>query len=460
MPNESRGPNWLPRLGWTLVVLAFVAFVWGLDRRSRLEAPDDQVIRMLFVPSVEQGTLVERGDELATFIRQDSGLTLKVDVPTSYAAVIQALGSGQADVAWMPAFAYVIANARYGAEAKLQVVRSAERFGLIVARSGPGEIDSIEALAGQGVALPSDIVPELAEVMRATLDARAPGWIEHGAASDKEAVRALLERPEEIAAAVSSWVFSGPHDFVGDGRKELEYERPGALARTRELFRTEEPVIEHVSNYHGCILTRVDSPIRRLSDLNGARFAYSDETSTSGHIFPRMLLERNEVSLARSFYAGGHQNVIQAVLEGSVNGGAAFYSPPNELQRRDGVFVGDARYLIIKRLQGEEARLGLLDEIRVLALSDPIPNDLCAKRAGFPAETWKKFEASLQRYLQTEEGKAVLFDVLTAIGAAPTDDAAFDGFREALRTSGLSAEGLLEEAEKKLESRRQKKESS
>ena len=74
--------------------------------------------------------------------------------------------------------------------------------------------------------------------------------------------------------------------------------------------------------------------------------------------------------------------------------------------------------------------------------------------------TWKKFEASLQRYLQTEEGKAVLFDVLTAIGAAPTDDAAFDGFREALRTSGLSAEGLLEEAEKKLESRRQKEESS
>ena len=42
----------------------------------------------------------------------------------SYAAVIEALGAGQADVAWMPAFAYVIAHARYGAEVKLQVVRS------------------------------------------------------------------------------------------------------------------------------------------------------------------------------------------------------------------------------------------------------------------------------------------------------------------------------------------------
>ena len=118
----STGSSWLPRIGWTLVVLFFAVFVWGLERRSRLQVSQDQIIRMLFVPSVEQGTLVRRGDQLATFIRQDTGLTLKVEVPTSYAAVIQALGSGQADLAWMPAFAYVIANARYGAEADKTLV--------------------------------------------------------------------------------------------------------------------------------------------------------------------------------------------------------------------------------------------------------------------------------------------------------------------------------------------------
>ena len=91
--------NWAPRIGWTLVLLVFVAFVWGMNRRGRLEATGDDVIRMLFVPSVEQGTLVERGDELARFIREDSGLILRSEVPTSYAAVIQALGTRQADVA-------------------------------------------------------------------------------------------------------------------------------------------------------------------------------------------------------------------------------------------------------------------------------------------------------------------------------------------------------------------------
>ncbi|MEM8933269.1 MAG: PhnD/SsuA/transferrin family substrate-binding protein, partial [Acidobacteriota bacterium] len=117
--QRFRSP-WIPRVGWTLVVVGFAVFVWGMNRRADLASQDEGVVRMLFVPSVEQGTLVRRGDELARFIREDSGLILRTEVPTSYAAVIQALGSDQADVAWMPAFAYVIANERYGAEAKLQ----------------------------------------------------------------------------------------------------------------------------------------------------------------------------------------------------------------------------------------------------------------------------------------------------------------------------------------------------
>ncbi len=459
MTAKTERSDWIPRVGWALVAMAFGVFIWGLERRARLEASEDQIIRMLFVPSVEQGTLVERGDQLAAYIRRDTGLTLRVDVPTSYAAVIQALGSGQADVAWMPAFAYVIAHARYGAEARLQVVRSAERHGILIARKGDGEPQTPEDLAGRAIALPTDLPTDLTAKMRAVLDQRAPGWSAVEAESDKEAVRLLMDRPVEVAAAASSWVFSGPHDFVGDGRKELEYERPGTLTGTEELFRTEQPVLEHVTSYHGCVFARVDSPMRRLEDFNGRRFAFSDETSTSGHIFPRMLLDREGISLGRVFYAGGHPNVIQAVLDGKADGGSGFYSPPSETQRSQGLHVGDARYLIIKRMP-EAERLGLLDEIRVLRLSDPIPNDLCAIRRGFPEATWKRFEESFERYLETEEGREVYFDVLSAVGTAPTDDAAFDGFRAALETAGMSAEGLLQEAEKKLEDRRKKAQGS
>jgi len=347
----------------------FVAFVLGLRHRAALEATGEEVIRMLFVPSVEQGTLVERGDELARFIREDSGLTLRTEVPTSYAAVIQALGAGQADVAWMPAFAYVIAHARYGAEAKLQVVRSADRFAIVVARQGADQPQSLNHLAGRPIAFPQNFRPQLRERLTQVLDREAPGWIEVPAAGDREAVRLLLEQPLEVTAAASSWVQSGPNDFVGDGRKELEYERPGTLAATHVLYTTERPVAENNTVYHGCIYTRTDSGVRRLRDLNGARFAFSDETSTSGHIFPRMLLDRNDVTLGRVYFAGGHPNVIQAVWDGKADGGSAFYSPPSEQQRLEDLLVGDARYLIIRRMPEVERRRQFIEDVRIVALT-------------------------------------------------------------------------------------------
>lgn len=448
------GPSWLPRVGWSLAALGFVVFVWGLDRRQSLEAKGDEVLRMLFVPSVEQGTLVERADELARFIRKDTGLVLQTEVPTSYAAVIQALGSEQADVAWMPAFAYVIAHGRYGAEARLQVVRSAERDGIVVTRRGQGEPAALADLAGRGVAMPKSLPEELRAKLAAALDAQAPGWTEVAAKNDKDAVRLLIERPFEVAAASSSHVFSGPYDLIGDGRKELEYDQPGTLDRTRIVYQTEEPVQDLDTTYRGCVMARTDSGIRRLSDLEGRSFAFSDETSTSGHIFPRMLLDRNKVNLGRIYFAGGHPNVVQAVWDGKAMAGSTFYSPPGIKQREEKLYVGDARYIIMRRFQTDQEREDFLKTVRILALTDPIPNDLCAARKGLSEAIWKRFVDSFERYLKTPEGAEVFNELLTAVGVAEIDDSAFDGFRKALESSGLSAEGLMEAAEEKLEKKK------
>ena len=450
--------NWAPRIGWTLVLLVFVTFVWGMNRRGRLEASGDDVIRMLFVPSVEQGTLVERGDELAQFIREDSGLILRSEVPTSYAAVIQALGTRQADVAWMPVFAYDIAHARYGAEAKLQVVRSAERRAVLIARTVPGDPTSIADLAGRRIAFPRSLPPALRQMVTDSLDRQAPGWTEIGAESDKAAVRLLVENPSEVAAAVSSYVESGPFDMVGDGRKELEYDRPGTMETTRIVFTTEETVSERASVYYGCVYTRTDSGARRLEDFNGRTFAFSDETSTSGHIFPRLLLGRDQVTLGRVYYAGGHPNVVQAVWDGKALGGSAFYSPPSAQQLAEGLYVGDARYLILKRMDTDERRRQFLEELRVLRLTDPIPNDLCAVRKGFPERTWQRFLESFDRFLETPQGKEAFADILAGVAVNRTDDSALDGFRSALEAAGMSADTLLQAEEKKLEGKRRAEE--
>jgi phosphonate transport system substrate-binding protein len=444
----------VPWVGWAVVLALLVAFVLGLHRRSSLEASGQRAVQMLFVPSVEQGTLVRRGDELARFVRADSGLTLRSQVPTSYAAVIEALGAGQADVAWIPAFAYVLANARYGAEARLQVVRSVDRYGVVITRTAPGEPTRLENLVDAKIAFPSTIRGRLRAMLVELLDEAAPGWVEVPVADDREAVWALVERRDGVVAAASRHVVTGPNDLVGDGRRELEHDRPGTLVETRIIRRTDQAAPELSKVYYGCVMTRSDSGVNRLADLAGQPFAFSDETSTSGHIFARALLQRGGVELGRVLFAGGHPNAVQAVADGKVAGAAAFYSPPSPANERDGTRVGDARFLIVKNMATQEERDAFLATVRVLALTDPIPNDVCCVRRGFPETTWQRFEASLQRFLATPDGQGAYYDLVAGVAAEPCVDADFDDFRDALKRTGVSASKLLEAAEANLERKR------
>jgi ABC-type phosphate/phosphonate transport system substrate-binding protein len=447
----------LPRLGWLLTALLFLLFLAGLVRRDRIERSGEEVIRMVFVPSVEQGTLARRGNELAEFVRKDAGIVIRSAVPTSYAAVVQALGAGQADIAWVPAFAYVVANARYGAQARLQVVREAERYAVVVTRNGEAEPSKLGDLAGKRIALPKSFSPELRATLAGELDRWAPGWSDVPVADDEAAVQMLLDRADVVDAAASSWVFSGPKDLVGDGRKLLEYSRPGTLEKTRVVFRTEHASRERVTVYYGSVMTRVDSGVSRLEDLNGRPFAFSDATSTSGYIFPLNLLNRSSVKLGHVYFAGGHANVVQAVSDGKVAGGSTFYSPPGKVNEVERTFVADARHLVMKRIPTDGGRLAFLDEVRVLALTDPIPNDVCCVRRGFPRATWDRFERSLQKFIATPEGLRAYLDLVAAVAAKPCDDATFDGFRSALRSTGVSAVQLLEAEEEKLRKKREGK---
>ncbi|MDI3503547.1 MAG: phosphonate transport system substrate-binding protein [Candidatus Cloacimonadota bacterium] len=81
-------------------------------------------IKMYFVPSLEAGKVVASGEAIAEALQKATGYYFKVAVPTSYAAVIEALGSYQADIAWLPTYAYVLAKQKYGANVRLMTVRN------------------------------------------------------------------------------------------------------------------------------------------------------------------------------------------------------------------------------------------------------------------------------------------------------------------------------------------------
>ncbi|HPH93619.1 MAG TPA: PhnD/SsuA/transferrin family substrate-binding protein, partial [Candidatus Cloacimonas sp.] len=107
-----------------LALVALLIFGCG-TKESRLEKANRKLgskqnpVKMFFVPSLEAGKVVSSGEAIASFLEKETNLHFKVAVPTSYAAVIEALGTYQADVAWLPTYAYILAKQKYDAQVRL-----------------------------------------------------------------------------------------------------------------------------------------------------------------------------------------------------------------------------------------------------------------------------------------------------------------------------------------------------
>ncbi|MFO7660370.1 MAG: phosphate/phosphite/phosphonate ABC transporter substrate-binding protein [Candidatus Cloacimonadaceae bacterium] len=110
-------------------------------------------IKMYFVPSMEANKVVTSGEAIADFLEQETGYFFKVAVPTSYAAVIEAMGTKEADIAWLATYAYILAHDKYGAEVRLSTVRNGlDKYrGQFVARAD-SKINSIEDIEGKVIA--------------------------------------------------------------------------------------------------------------------------------------------------------------------------------------------------------------------------------------------------------------------------------------------------------------------
>jgi phosphonate transport system substrate-binding protein len=105
---------------------------------------------MAFVPSLDAQSVLSTAQPLADALNRETGLYFDVSVPTSYTAVIEAMGAGQIDLAWLATFAYVLAHEKYGAEVILTTVRQGSKTyrSQIVTRADSG-IRSLEDLRGK-----------------------------------------------------------------------------------------------------------------------------------------------------------------------------------------------------------------------------------------------------------------------------------------------------------------------
>jgi phosphonate transport system substrate-binding protein len=70
----------------------------------------DNPIVVAFEPSATSQEITAGGQELLDLLSQETGLTFKGVIPTSYAALTEAMGSGNAQIGWMATFAYILAS--------------------------------------------------------------------------------------------------------------------------------------------------------------------------------------------------------------------------------------------------------------------------------------------------------------------------------------------------------------
>jgi phosphonate transport system substrate-binding protein len=128
----------------TLALIGILALTLPGCGKPKLGTEKNPVV-MSFVPSGDTEEIIASGDTLAEMISEKTGLVVKAEVGTDFAATREAMGAGKAHIGWLNTFNYVLASEKYGVDVALVTVR----FGL---NSYKGQINvradsGIESLA-------------------------------------------------------------------------------------------------------------------------------------------------------------------------------------------------------------------------------------------------------------------------------------------------------------------------
>ncbi|MEZ5175230.1 MAG: phosphate/phosphite/phosphonate ABC transporter substrate-binding protein [Acidimicrobiia bacterium] len=221
------------------------------------------------------------------------------------------------------------------------------------------------------------------------------------------------------------------------------------------------------TEYWAEFIVQRDSDIETLADLAGLKWAYPDAGSTSGFLVPSGMLGQNGIEAGETFEAGGHSAVVRAVYNGEADFGTVFFSPsidgddeviwdgttagadvPAENVAAcaldgdgqidcDGVFPRDARRNI------REEAPDVIQKVRILELSQPIPNDTVSFGPDVPQDVRTQFLTALAAFAANDpDGFETAFDAYSWDGVFETNDSEFDYIRALVQELDLTVDDL------------------
>jgi phosphonate transport system substrate-binding protein len=217
--------------------------------------------------------------------------------------------------------------------------------------------------------------------------------------------------------------------------------------------------------YWAQYIVRRDSDIYTFGDLEGRTWAAPSLTSTSGYIFPLAELTTAGITPGETVEAGGHPQTVLAVVNGEVDFGTTYFSPPltpgapwsigdlpepydltvdDVFVNEQGLFVGEVQ-ILDARESVRETVPDIIEQVRILRLSAPIPNDTLSFGPDFPEELRAQIIAALIEFSQTEAWAQSIGsrDFYGWSSLAPVTDATYDPVRLLIEFRGQTDEDIL-----------------
>lgn len=218
--------------------------------------------------------------------------------------------------------------------------------------------------------------------------------------------------------------------------------------------------------YWAAYIVRRDSGIHTFNDLAGKSWAYPDAGSTSGFVFPSVEFANAGIEPGERVESGGHNQTVLAVYNGEADFGTTFFSPPvtpggswsiGDLPEPydltvDESYIGEDGNLYVGDLQILDARANvretapdIVDQVKVLRLSAPIPNDTLSFGPEFPDEVRTQIVDALIAFSETEAWAQSIGsdDFYGWSSISPISDSTYDIVRGQFDVLGLTEEDVF-----------------
>lgn len=228
---------------------------------GQLGSPTNPIV-MSFVPSGDTTAITTGGSQIADLLKPRTNLTFKVEVGTSYAASIEAMGAGKAQIGWLNTFSYILAHQKYGTQLGLVVTRFGTDYynGQIIVNNKSG-IKTMADLKGKKFCYvdPSStsgyIVPRI--VMQA-----------NGVNPDKDlAATTNAGSHNNVAIAVYKGDCDAGATFV-DARTSVQKDFPDILDKTSVLIvspNIPNDTVSYVKDFPPAMKTLIDNALIDIS---------------------------------------------------------------------------------------------------------------------------------------------------------------------------------------------------